>query len=733
MTIGELLLRLNAVVGRSQRCSVVFLNGGSRRDQNGTRGYRQGSDGVGNGVVVGHVVALGIGDAEEVGILRRAHVGDGAGGVELGILTLGHGADGDGHGLVDQGSTVVHLGGILGADRDHAGGDRQRTAGKLDGVVCGHVVTRGIGDADDVGVLRRSHVGNRTCGADVGVLPVCHSAFHQGHGLVDQRRAVVDLGSGAAEQSQASGQDCQTAEVGGDGVVFGHVTTVSCVNGDGKLIFGGSCSRLCAGHGDDSCFALGNGAHEDGRFVVGQGGAVVDLACRRAGHGDRSLGDGQRTVDQGGQIVVGYVVAVLVGDTDGKLILGIAGGGLGACKGRLQGVALGYGSVLYLDLPVFQGQPVVGLSRRGADDRKASCGYGQLTGDRFDLVALGHVLSGGVHHAERSGVLGCTAIRDGSRELCMQSLSGDKLTRDRLPGGAHQRRGVIGLHGRGGLQGEMYLMYLQRSVQVGNTVMLGHVVAVCVVDGGYEAVLCLTCMEQGGVVADHQLLSLGYGALGYGDIPRRDERAVVDLIGRSGDQGQMPLQNRQIGGSVGYGIIGAGVLTGGIQNDRRNRAFGLAYTRDASRQSNAGDVTLGQGTVGDLPLFSFQGRAVIYLLGIDCAEGDGAGGDRQLTDLVLDAVMLGHVDTLGIGHGDGDMVVADTGLGLGTAHLYGGGMPFFQGAADQLPLGGDQRGSVVDLVCGGRAVHELGGSRIQRPRSGHDQHDDQQRHDAHDG
>ena len=726
-------IRHNGVSGIRQGSAVVDLGSGGGGDHDLSGGHGQLPDGVGNGVVVGHVVALGVGDAEEVGILRRAHVGDGAGGVELGILTLGHGACGDGHGLVDQGSTVVDLGGILGADGDLTGGDRQRTAGKLDGVVCGHVVTRGIGDADDVGVLRRAHVGNRTCGADVGVLSVCHGAFHQGHGLVDQRRAVVDLGSGAAEQSQASGQDCQTAEVGGDGVVFGHVTTVRCVNGDGKLILGGSCSRLCAGHGDDSCFALGNGAHEDGRFVVGQGGAVVDLVCRRAGHGDRSLGDGQRTVDQGGQIVFGYVVAALVCDADRELILGIAGGGLGAREGSLQGVALGYGSVLYLGLPVFQGHAVVGLGRRGADDRKASCGYGQLTGDRFDLVALGHVLSCGVRYAEGGGVLGCTAIRDGSRELCLQSLAGDKLTRDRLPGVAHQRRGIIGLHGRGGLQGEVYLMYLQGSVQVGDTVMLGHVVAVCVVDGGGEAVLCLTCMEQGGVVADHQLLSLDYRALGYGDIPRRDERAVVDLVGRGGDQGQMPLQNRQIGGSVGYGVIGADVLTGGVQNDRRNRAFGLTHAREATRQGNAGDVTLGQGAVGDLPLLGFQGRAVIHLLGTDCAEGDGSGGNRQLTDLVLDAVMLGHVDTLGIGHGDGDVVVADTGLGLGTAHLYSGGMSLLQRAADQLPLGGDQRGSVVGLVCGGRAVHELGWSRIQRPRSGHDQHDDQQRHDAHDG
>ena len=737
LNFGRLSLGHRACFDRrrilGQRQAVIDLGVGGAADGQLSLGYRERSDKVGDLIVAGHVVARLVGDLYDEEVFRLSRVGDDTRDQDLGKLSLGDRAGLNGCSPVGQGRAVVDLGVGCALHGQLSLGYRE---GSVDGgqiVVGGDVGALAVGDQHRKDVLCLPDVRDASRDPYLGGLPLGNRAGLNGRAFVGQGQTVVDFGVRAAEQGQASLEHRQLAKAGGDGVVVGNIPTVCIVDRHGEAVGGGARFGLLSRYHDDRRLALGYRADEDVGLMICQDRSVVDLAGGCAAYGDGALGYGQGAVDQGGLIIGRYVVLALIQNADREGVFRGACAGLRAREGGDHGVSLGQRSAGEGGRMIRKGKSVVFLGGRGADHGEAPGGYGQRSVDDLNDVVGGGVGAVRGLDTEHGGVLGHAALGAGACEVGVHGLTGDGGAADRLPRAAYKGRAVIFLDRRIRLHRKVDAMHLQAAKGAGQIVMLGHVIAVGVVDRGDESVFLLTCVLQGGGVADAEAMPCCQTALCHGHAGSGEGGAVIHLFRRGRKQGDVPSQHRQEGAVTGDGVVGADILSHGIQNGHGGGAGGLSGGCEATRQGDLGRMALGQGSVGHLPLGSRERSAVVYLLGIFGADLNGSGGDGQLSHLILDPIVLGNVSTLLVRNGNGYMVVGGAHLGLGAAHLNVGRMALLQSAAGQLPVYGGKGGSVIDLVCGGGAEHQLGGGGIQRSRSHHDQHDDQQRHDPYDG
>ena len=270
------------------------------------------------GVVVGHFDLAAHDLVGGHNVVDGADVGDGAFHDRGQHIAFHQDFLSEGVAVVGQGGAVIDLFAAVGGDGDdsldgldHQGAvdDHELHVGKVDvvvGEVSGlqlHRIGADIGRGHAVVAVEGEVCDSVQRIADAGYFVTSNSLL----GAVVGELAAV-LGDGDNNFIGQSG-DSQGAEHDGDFVVLRLGALVQSV---GEGIVAGADGGLSAGHVVGRALALNEAGH--GHGVVGQSGAVVDLAVGRGGHGDCTLGDFQSAVDGSAEGVVGGHVSLAAHD-----------------------------------------------------------------------------------------------------------------------------------------------------------------------------------------------------------------------------------------------------------------------------------------------------------------------------------------------------------------------------------------------------------------------------------
>ena len=217
----------------------------------------------------------------------------------------------------------------------------------------------------------------------------------------------------------------------------------------------------------------------DGDGLSGERRAVIDLGCSLGLQRDLALGDSQRSVDDL-KLNVGEVRAVV--DEVARFELHLISAGVGAAhgSGAAEGEVVRGVEVVAAGNIVARGGllgTVIGVAAAVLSD-----GHGNLVGNRGDLelTVLGlHVVVLGIQTRNREGVIRLTNIGDRTgvvvRDLVLIGIR-NAAARD-ISIVLSQRLAVVDPLGRLGLDGDVALVDLQRTVLGGNGKLARYVVA----------------------------------------------------------------------------------------------------------------------------------------------------------------------------------------------------------------------------------------------------------------